>query len=174
MTLSVNNYNTTYKNPFVQGAELQQASNNIFAAAQKVSVTSEATKTVAAQPTQTQNPNVIKLFSADTNTIKQIATSNANYDVNINANTQQAIQSLRAQAAQANISKTVEGKIYIPVEVAEKVQPKDFFTLTTKPETFDIGNMSKDRNGSNPFFVFAKAKSEKKEETEKQGLSLLA
>ncbi|MDD3150073.1 MAG: hypothetical protein PHV68_04490 [Candidatus Gastranaerophilales bacterium] len=165
MSLGINNFNNvSYKNAFVSGAELEQVSQQLFAAA-----SSTKTSSVKSFPSvSAQNAN-LGLINADIQTIRQIAANKAGLDVNLSTNALSTIEMLKSQAAQnlfSSVVKTVDGKLHVPNEMAEKVNLKEVFSVKTKPELFNIADMDKDRKGSNPFVFVASGKEEKTEEIE--------
>jgi hypothetical protein len=161
MSLSINKVNS-YNNPFVSGNEATQVSNKIYSAASNA--TSASVKVSSKES-----------YNTEVDALKQIAATKANLNVNMTAQTQDVMQALRAQAAQSMISKIVEGKVYVPAEAS--LTPQMIESTTPKAvhqEVFNVADMNGEKKGSNPFFVFTKAKKEQKEAEAAESLSLIA
>jgi|GEM_PF-2892464 len=124
--------------------------------------------------------NGLKLFGPEAQlsaqNLQQIATNKAGYNVTLSEKALTSINSLNAQAAKVQasvVSSQMDGKVYIPAEVASFSDLKSVFAASNSPKPFEIGDMNKDKRGSNPFFVLNSNKGEKQEET-KESLSIFA
>jgi len=118
----------------------------------------------------------VKLYAAgyDVNAVKQAATNQTGFEVNLSQNALSAINSLKAQAAQlqsANLSKAVDGKIHINSEKPDTaaLKPTTMFNSSTDVEVFQSTNTNKDRKGPGGFYMPL----EKNEEQKEEGLNLI-
>ena len=157
--MSVNlygNIGTTYSG-IVTGAELERISQEIFGGAQ----VKAPEKTSQAQPqTQTQivrpeSEAQVDLYArkTDINLTQQVAQAKSGYNVQLSPQALQNLEALRILAAtqQMNVHKLNEGRIYIPVEKAEKSDIETIFALSHPTTISKSLNLEKDRKGSNPF-----------------------
>ena len=117
----------------------------------------------------------VKLYAAgyDVNAVKQAATNQTGYNVNLSQNALSAINSLKAQAAQlqsANLTKLVDGKIHINSEKTgtAALKPSSMFNNSTNVEVFQSANTNKDRKGPGGFYMPLE-----KEEQKEEGLNLI-
>lgn len=77
-------------------------------------------------------------------------------------------QVLNAQAASAlyqgvSVTKSVDGKLFIPTDKVEVENVKEVFSAPQKIDVYEISNLKKDANGSNPFAYQPQNNSEKEE-----------
>ena len=102
----------------------------------------------------------LKIFSpgADINVVKQTATNLTGYNVTISQDAANAINTLKAQAAQSqikNLTKIVDGKIHINSEKADTAETKSIFTSNEykNVEVFHTSNLYKDKKGSGGLYI---------------------
>lgn len=122
------------------------------------------------------NAAEVKIFTqgADVNTVRQTATNIAGFDVNISENAQQAINGLKALAAQnqvQNLSKVVDGKIHINSEKTDFSENKSIFNNSGQNGIYvsESATTDKDRKGPGGFYM----PFEKEEEETKKGINLV-
>lgn len=177
MSLTVNNLNNyssiATTNDLVSASELEQVSRELFSVApstQSVNATQNLPK-INLNRFETVD-NGLKLFGAEaqlsSQNIQQVATNKAAYNVTLSDKALTSIESLNAQAAKlqaSSISRQMDGKVYVPAEVAAYSDLKSVFAASASIKPFEIGDMNKDKRGSNPFFVSNKSnnKENKKE-----------
>ena len=118
----------------------------------------------------------LKIFSpgADINVVKQTATNLTGYNVTISEDAANAINTLKAQAAQSqinNLTKIVDGKIHINSEKTDTAEVKSIFTPNEykSVEVFHTSNLDKDKKGSNGLYMPL----EKNEDDNNEGLDLI-
>ena len=146
----------------ISGTELEQVSNEILSSAPVTQPikTAEMTGLPTSLPKVNldafKQDNGLKVFglnSSNAETIKQIATNKAGLDVNLSQNALSAIETLRTHAANQqaiDMAARMNGKIYVPAE-APSFDNKSLFALANAAQFNEIGNLDKDRKGSNPF-----------------------
>ncbi len=120
------------------------------------------------------NPEV-KFFQAgyDINAVRQAATNQTGFNVNLSQNAINAINVLNSQAAQAhNTARAVDGKIHINSEKVDASESKNLFagSANTDVEVFNSTKLTKDRRGPGGFYI---PQEENNEEQEKKGLNLV-
>jgi len=141
------NLNNPFNTGIVSGAELQQVSKEIFAAASKLAPAAQSVNIPQVKNTN----NGVNLFTADIQTANQVAKARAGVDIQISSTAMNNIQALNAAAAKAqtvNVDKVVEGKIFVPSSNSETVSLKDVFSLSNAAQLFNTSNLGKDKKGS--------------------------
>lgn len=179
MALGINgsNMNIFARQPeTVSGAELSKVAQEILSARPALSSISSSNS-----PLSILNLGKsvdVSLFgsnaSNDTNAIKLAATNNAGFELNLSQKTLSAISALNAKAATDtvnNLSQFRNGLIHINAEQADLTAKKSIFSLSNPPEVFQTMNLSKDRKGSNSFYV---PRDTKKKVEKEEGLNLIA
>lgn len=184
MSLTVNNLNLNRYNPIatsndlVSSSELESISRELFAAAPS---TQSATQVSFGQNVSKLNKfeanNGLKLFGADAQlnaqNMEQVAVNKAGYNVNLSDKALTSIENLKAQAAKLQFSSTpkqMDGKVFVP-EFKADADVKSVFAAKNTMETIEIGNMDKDRKGSNPFYVAAQTETK---DDNKESLNIFA
>ena len=153
---------TTSPSDIIKGDELSRVAREILSGAQR--------KTAVA-------PTDVKIFTqgANVDTVKQVATNRTGFDVTLSQDAMQAINSLKAQAAQnqvQNLTPIVDGKIHINADKFDISESKSIFNLENYRETevSQSSSLYKDRKGPGGLFVpFQKDE----ENDNKKGLSLI-
>lgn len=150
----------------VKGDELTRIAKEILTATPKRTTT--ATNV---------NSSDVKIFSqgADINLVKQVATNRTGYDVFLSQNTMQAINALKAQAAQSqaqNLTKVVDGKIYVNAEKVDTADKKPTLNINSFQgiQLSESSSLYKDKKGSGGFFVPLE---KNKNENTKEGINLI-
>jgi len=120
----------------------------------------------------------VKIFTqgADVNSVKQVATNLTGYNVFLSQDALNAINALKANAAQTqaqNLSKVVDGKIHINGEqsdifVSKSANSGNVFLGMMVSES---ANTDKDRKG--PGGIYVPFEKEEEEENKKSGINLL-
>jgi hypothetical protein len=180
MSLTVNNLNQYQYSPIanandlVSGSELENIAREIFSSApttQPASVVTNELPKINLNKLESAN-NSLRVFGPEAQlnaqNLEQIATNKAGYNLNLSDKALTSINALNIQAAKmqtSNISSQMEGKIYVPADTSNYSDLKSVFATSNSPRTFEIGDMNKDRRGSNPFVVITK--NEKQEEAKK-------
>ncbi len=165
-----NPFNVDSSEGLVSGQELAKVSSELF----QVAGQQQSTKVVDSEKVFPQiNFNKVQkadqginLFAANAQTVKQIAVNKSAFDVQLSNSALANIKALNAQAAQAQFSgvaKSVEGKLHIPTEAAQKTEQPQVFALNNAPELFNTANLGKDKKGSTPFAFTAQESKESKE-----------
>ena len=157
--MSVNlygNIGTTYSG-IVTGAELERVSQEIFGGAQVKAPekTVQPAQVQSQQTVQPTNESQISLYArkTDINFTQQVAQAKVDFNVQLSPQALQNIEALKTLAAtqQMNVHKLNEGKIYVPVENAQKSDIEVAFALSHPTTISKSLNLEKDRKGSNPF-----------------------
>jgi hypothetical protein len=163
MSLTVNNFNRynaiATSNDLVSSSELESISRELFAAAPSAQPASSVSfGQNVSKLNKFDSNNGLKLFGAEaqlsTQNLEQVAVNKAGYNVNLSNNALTSIASLNAQAAklQFNAPKQMDGKVFVP-EIKADADVKSVFAASNSLQSVEIGEMNKDRRGSNPFFV---------------------
>lgn len=150
------NVYTSPNNGIVNDGELTKVAKEILTAA--------PSRTNSAQGLFTKSNNTnnldVKLFAAgyDVNVVKQAATNRTGFDVNLSQNALNAINTLKAQAAQYNVTqmtKAVDGKIHVNTEKPDASELKSNLTFgnNNEVEVFESASANKDRRGPGGFFL---------------------
>lgn len=151
-SLSINSANFLPRTSgVVSGAELQQVSSEVLAQA----------PTATVQNSQYSTPSLdLKIFNANSNltsqTARQIAANQAGFDVRLSEQALSAIETLRTQAAKAqsaNLSKNMDGKVFIPFEKAELTDIKSVFAYSNPVQLQKTTNIFKDNQSRNFYFT---------------------
>ena len=100
----------------------------------------------------------------DSSVARQVAMTSAGMQVNLNENTIASLKFLNSEASKS-IFKSVEGKI-APAVNEETTKTKSDFELPKFNQLIKTWDLSKDKNGSNPFYNGELVKTEKKEKKE--------
>lgn len=172
-------------NSIISGNELTQVANEILT---KAPSTQNTQNTQSAQTNINLpqiNPNtyiatnrIATVFGPNSTLanqqVKQAATNQAAYDVTLSNKTLSDIQSLNVNAASlqvANVSNKMDGKVFVPIDLAKAPSDlKEVFTFTRPAQFFNTNSLDKDKKGSgNSFYSNNQSKQEQKEE----GLNLV-
>lgn len=160
-SLSINSGNFLSRTSgVVSGTELQQVSSEILAQA----------PTATVQKAEHSTPSLdLKIFNADSQltsqTARQIAANQAGFDVSLSEQALSAIETLRTQAAKsqsANLSRNMDGKVFIPFEKAELANIKSVFAYSNPVQLQKTINIFKDNQARNFYFT---PNGEQKEQT---------
>jgi len=186
MSLSVSNFNPfntiVTSRDLVSASELETISKELLSVAPSTQSASAVANEQNFSKINFNNlesaNNGLKLFGHEaqlnTQNLQQVATNQAGYNVTLSNKALTSINALNTQAARLQtsaISTQMDGKVYVPAEVSNYSDLKSVFATSNSPKTFEIGDMNKDKRGSNPFFV---AKENKEQEEKRESLSIFA
>ena len=150
-SLSNVNPNNFFANPgIVSGNELTQVTNELLGNVQPAQI-----------PQANVNDNLISQTSSligtdSTQVLKLAATNQAAYDITLSNTALSAIQSLNSNAATlqlASLSRSMDGKVYVPTEFPNTLSDlKAVFTSDRPAQFFSANSLDKDKRGSNSSF----------------------
>lgn len=161
MGLTVGNLNSANffarADELISGSELSQVSKEILSAipSAESAQTSQNLPEINLSKFQTVD-NGLKVSDLNAQVVKQIATAQAGYDINLSQQALSAIETLKAQAAKlqvANLPSKMDGKIYIPSEVADLIDVKEVFTPNSPTQLFETASLTKDKRGFGSLFA---------------------
>jgi hypothetical protein len=171
MSLSVSNLNQfssiASSNDLVSTGELENISKELLSKAPSIQSSNKAStdlnlSKINFNKLESTN-NGLKLFGADAQlsaeNLQKVAANKAGYNVNLSENAMNSINLLNAQAAKLQTSaysRQMDGKVNVPSQTYDFSDSKSVFAASNAPTTLEIGNMNKDKRGSNPFSVSLK------------------
>jgi len=184
MSLTVNNLNQyssiATSNDLVSSSELENITKELFSAAPSTLSTNKTSSNLNLSNlsfTKSESANKgLSLFGANaqlnSDQLVKVIANKAGYNVTLSENALNSINALNTQAAKVQTnaySKQMDGKVYVPAETADFSNKKSVFETSNAPVTLEIGNMNKDKRGSNPFVVTLKNE-QKQENTDKANI----
>lgn len=179
MALGLNGINNVNTNIFatpadlVTGNELTQVANKIFGSVNTVTPSPFSFNT-GISGTGLDVSLYGTNASSDVNAIKLAATNTASLDVSLSNNALSAINSLNAKAMSNlvnNIAQFRNGIVHVNNEKADFSGLNNISQISGKPEIFEAMNLSKDRKGSNAFYV---PRNINQQDEKEDGLNILA